>query len=104
MTHPPSADKTNDPAITTIVASKLGLLQDPKTIPALISSYESFEAPGEIEPMLSIISAIDSIGNPAAIDFLKNQINSPYLPLRRASLNALKKISGHQLENIRPQS
>jgi cyclophilin family peptidyl-prolyl cis-trans isomerase len=88
--------KTNDPAITTIVASKFGILRDPKAVPALISSYQNFEAPGDIEPMLSIIAALDSIGNTAALSFLREQINTPYLPLRTATLSALKKISGHE--------
>ena len=87
--------RTNDPAITTIVASKFGILRDSKAVPALISSYQNFEAPGDIEPMISIIAALDSIGNTAALSFLREQINTPYLPLRQAALKALKKISGH---------
>jgi cyclophilin family peptidyl-prolyl cis-trans isomerase/HEAT repeat protein len=87
--------RTNDPAITTIVASKFGILRDSKAVPALISSYQNFEAPEDIEPMISIIAALDSIGNTAALSFLREQINTPYLPLRTAALKALKKISGH---------
>jgi peptidyl-prolyl cis-trans isomerase B (cyclophilin B) len=92
---------TKDPAITTIIASKFALMKDPQTVPALIGSYHNFEAPKDLEAMISIITALDSINSPAAIEFLQKQTDSRYYEIRKASRHALQHISG---QNFTPDT
>jgi cyclophilin family peptidyl-prolyl cis-trans isomerase/HEAT repeat protein len=87
-----------DPAITTIVASKLAVLKDPKTVPDLLKVYPNFQAPQDSEPMLAILAALENIADTQAVKLLKQESSNPYLPIRQAARSALQKISGEILE------
>jgi peptidyl-prolyl cis-trans isomerase B (cyclophilin B) len=83
-----------DPAITTIVASKLGRLKDRESVAVLLKAYPHFQAPQDTEPMLAIISALENIADTQAVALLKQESNSTHFEIRQAARNALQEISG----------
>jgi cyclophilin family peptidyl-prolyl cis-trans isomerase/HEAT repeat protein len=83
----------NDPAVTTIVSKKLSQLKDKKAIDLLIECYQNFIAPKDLEPMLAIIVALDSIGSNSAVAHLEKQLQSPYHTIREAAAHALSRIT-----------
>ncbi|RQW00261.1 MAG: hypothetical protein EH225_10540, partial [Calditrichaeota bacterium] len=87
-----------DPAITTIMADRLAQLKDTMAVSALIETYRYFQAPMDLEPMMAILVALDSIYHPSSIPFLK-QISdtTKYLPLSRIARQSLQRITGHRL-------
>lgn len=88
----------NDPAITTIIASKFAHIKDKNTVDPLINSYSQFQAPRDIEPMLAILAALDSIGNPLATKFLQQELNNPFPLIQKAAQHALQKITSTKVE------
>lgn len=87
-----------DPAITTIVASKLAALKDPKTVPDLLKVYPHFQAPQDAEPMLAILAALESIADTQAVKLLRDESFNTFFPIRQAARSALQKISGEIIE------
>jgi cyclophilin family peptidyl-prolyl cis-trans isomerase/HEAT repeat protein len=89
--------KLYDPAITTIIAEKLALIKDPAVVPVLLDSYHHFQPPQEIEPMIAIVAALDSIGSPDCVSFLEDILNSPVPPLRETAVRAVEKLTGRKV-------
>ncbi len=90
----------HDPAVTTIIAGKLAKIKDTVAISPLIDGYHYFQPPQDVEPMLAIIAALDSIGSLESVDFLQEVKNSPFPAVRDAAINALQKLT-HQLVSTR---
>jgi len=90
--------KLFDPVITTIVATKLGVLKDVQAVPDLIQSYYQFQAPRDAEPMLAILAALESIADTQAVGLLRNESKNSYPPIRQAARQALTKITGTEYE------
>lgn len=82
-----------DPAVTTIVSKKVSYLKDKKAIDPLIECYQKLSAPKDLEPMLAIIVALDSIGSNSAVPHLEKQLQSPYRAIREAAAHALTRIT-----------
>lgn len=88
--------KRGDPAITTIVASRLAATKESKTAQVLIDAYENFQASRDIEPMEAIIAALDSIGSTKPVPLLEREMKNPFPAIQRASQHALKHITGKE--------
>ena len=82
----------NDPVVTTIVSGKLALIKDHSFVQPLLEAYEHFNAPRDVETMLAILAALDSIPDPQAKALLEKEAGSPYTPVRKASLSALSRL------------
>ncbi len=85
--------KLYDPIITTIVAEKFALLNDTSLVQPLLDAYDHLKAPDNLEPMLAILSALDSIPHPQSRPLLEKEAQSPYLPIRKKARAALTKLS-----------
>ncbi len=83
-----------DPAVTTIVAYKMAELKSEPAVSPLIESYRYFQAPKDFEPMLAIITALDSIGSPKADDFFAQNLDNRFPPVRQAARRALERSTG----------
>ncbi len=80
----------HDPAITSIIAEEAAVQNDTALVPVLMESYRHFKAPRDIEPMLAILAAVDSLSNRPPAAFLQVIIDSSeYRPLREAADRAL---------------
>ncbi len=87
---------TGDPAITTIVASYLALVNDPRPAQAvspLVTVYKKFQAPRDLEAMEAVITALDSIDSQEAVPFLREQLSNPYQNIRQKARQALMGIT-----------
>lgn len=87
-----------DPAIATLVASKMAQLKESKSVPDLLKLYSQFQAPRDSEPLLAILAALESIADTQAVKLLKHESANPFFPIRQAARKALEKISGKVLE------
>jgi cyclophilin family peptidyl-prolyl cis-trans isomerase/HEAT repeat protein len=85
--------KLNDPIITAIVAQIVGVYKEENAVLPLIESCQKFKMPIDLTPMLEVISALDSIGSPKAVNFLEDQLQNPALPVRKAAAQVLNKIT-----------
>ncbi len=96
----------NDPAVTTIIASKLALVKDTTTVPALISTYKKLHAPVDIEPMQQILVALDSINSRKAVPLLEQELANPFPLIHNSAREALKHITSqdYQLPAVANQS
>lgn len=81
--------KLYDPIITTIVAEKFARLADSSLVPPLVEAYDHFTAPNDLEPMLAILSALDSIPHPISRSLLEKEAQSPYSSIRKTARKAL---------------
>lgn len=84
--------KLYDPIITTIVAEKFARLADTSLVQPLLEAYGHFKAPGDLEPMLTILSALDSISHPKSRSLLENESRSPYSSIRKTARKALARL------------
>jgi peptidylprolyl isomerase len=94
-----------DPAIATIVASYLAVVNDPRpsqAVKPLIEIYQKFQAPRDQEAMEAIITALDSIGSQEAIPFLREQLANPFPTIQQKAQRALIKITGQNDIQIPP--
>jgi cyclophilin family peptidyl-prolyl cis-trans isomerase/HEAT repeat protein len=91
-----------DPAITTIVASKLAIIKDTSFVQPLLEAYDQFKAPSDVEPMLAILAALDSIPDLKAKTLLERETQSPYLPIRKAAADALARLVPNFMVNPAP--
>jgi cyclophilin family peptidyl-prolyl cis-trans isomerase/HEAT repeat protein len=87
-----------DPAITTIVAGKFGQSKNMSAVEPLINAYQKFTAPRDIEPMVAILSALESIGDSKATTLLQQELHNPFPTVRIAALHALERITGKSVE------
>lgn len=84
--------KLYDPIITTIVAEKFARLADTSLVPPLLEAYDHFRAPDNLEPMVAILSALDSIPHPQSRLLLEKEAQSPYSPIRKTARKALARL------------
>jgi len=87
-----------DPAISTMVAGKFGQSKDRSSVEPLIKAYQKFSAPRDIEPMVAILTALDSIGDPRATNLLQQELGNPFPPIQKAAGHALENITGNPLK------
>ncbi|GAB4377610.1 MAG: hypothetical protein Kow0042_25610 [Calditrichia bacterium] len=94
-----------DPAVTTIVATHFSLRKDASVVKPLLDTYGKFDARRDMEPMVAIIAALDSIQSPEAISFLETELYSSSPKIREAARHALVHITGKQytLPDVKPQ-
>jgi cyclophilin family peptidyl-prolyl cis-trans isomerase len=83
----------NDAVVTTIVASKLALIKDRQFVPPLVDAYQQFRAPQDVETLLAILAALDSIPDPRANALLEKEAGSPYSSIRKAAASALSRLN-----------
>lgn len=95
---------TADPAITSIVATHLAFRKPAQAVDPLIEVYENFEAPRDVEAMMAIITALDSIRSPLAIPFLEEQLSNPFPPIQKQAQEALIRLTGISEFQIQAQS
>jgi cyclophilin family peptidyl-prolyl cis-trans isomerase/HEAT repeat protein len=88
----------SDPAITTMVADKFGKYKYEPAINPLIKAYQKFTSPSDIEPIVAILNAMESIGSSKASDFLKQELNNPFPPVQKAAQHALETITGQSVK------
>ena len=81
-----------DPAITTIVALQMSVLKDTLTIQPLLEVYAQLQAPRDVEAMVAIIRALDSLNSYPAIPLLERELQNPFPPIRLAAHRALMHI------------
>lgn len=100
--QPPDIDffidklRSGDPAITTIVASYLALVDDPRpsqAVTPLVEVYKKFQAPADLEAMEAVITALDSIDSQEAVPFLREQLQNRYQSLQKKATRALEHIT-----------
>ena len=84
----------NDPSITTIVATHFAFRKDPRVVPYLLKAYQHFRAPRDIEPMESILVALDSIRSREAVPLLETELSNPFPTIRFRAREALERITG----------
>ena len=87
-----------DPAITTIVSGKFGQIRDRSSVEPLINAYQKFSAPRDIEPMVAILTALDSIGDSRATTLLQQELSNPFPSIQMAARHALEKIAGNPVK------
>ena len=87
-----------DPAITTIVSGKFGQIRDRSSVEPLINAYQKFSAPRDIEPMVAILTALDSIGDSRATTLLQQELSNPFPSIQMAARHALEKITGNPVK------
>jgi len=83
---------TADMAIATIVSNYLSIIPPPRPVEAvqpLIKAYNNFTAPRDLEAMVPILVALDSIGSEEAVPFLKEQLENPHPAIREKSKDGL---------------
>jgi cyclophilin family peptidyl-prolyl cis-trans isomerase/HEAT repeat protein len=90
--------KLSDPAITTMVADKFARIKYGAAIDPLITTYQKFSAPRDIEPMVAILKALENIGSSKADSFLEQELNNPFPAIRKAAQNALETITGQTVK------
>ncbi len=107
--QPPGIDffieklSSGDPAITTIVASYLSLVDDPRPSQAvnpLLEIYKKLQAPQDLEAMEAIITALDSIDSQEAVPFLREQLQNSYLTVQKKAKRALEHVSKQKTVQI----
>ena len=79
------------------------VLADPAFRPlgsvALLSEvYRRMEAPEEIEPMIEVLKALGTSGDPAARPVLEEALSAPHAVVRRAAADALVDLTGGEIE------
>jgi len=93
-----------DPAAVTIVSSFLAFRKDPRALQPLLNIYPKFKAPRDMETIQAILAAIDSLRNPAAVPFFKEQLQNPFPPVRRMAARALRRMNVTVAETPAPPS
>ncbi len=96
--------KLYDPIITTIVAEKFARLADTSLVQPLLKAYDHFKAPGDLEPMVAILSALDSIPHPKSRPLLEKEAQSPYSSIRKTARQALVRLYPDYPFTQRPDS
>lgn len=87
--------KNADMAQTSILADYFANLNPAYATAAvepLIAAYGRLETPRDLEALVPVITALDSIGDKRAINFLKQEAASPYADVRDAAEKALAKM------------
>ncbi|GAB4336354.1 MAG: hypothetical protein Kow0037_17520 [Calditrichia bacterium] len=90
--------RLHDAALTTIISTYLGQLRNPQVSGELINAYKSFLAPRDIEPMIAILAALDSLRSPSATNLLEQELANPFPAIRQAAWQALLHITGKKYQ------
>ncbi|MGH1364450.1 MAG: peptidylprolyl isomerase [Calditrichia bacterium] len=92
---------TADMAQTSILADYFANLNPDlakAAVDPLIAAYGRLETPRDLEALVPVISALDSIGDRRAVSFLEKELISPYASVRHAAEKAIKTIGGASSE------
>lgn len=108
---PPSIDyfmkkmQEGDVAQTTIIANYIALMDDPRpaqTVQPLMDMFAKFEAPQDLEAMVAIVVALDSLHAKDAESFFEERLTSPHVPIRSAAIKALFTLTGNENRKLPP--
>jgi len=87
--------KNADMAQTSILADYFANLNPAyaaSAVEPLIDAYGRLETPRDLEALVPVIAALDSIGDKRAVNFLKQEAANPYAEVRAAAEKALAKL------------